>query len=186
MWRYEHEGRAYAVAIDTNGNVAAAGVMNRNFAAVRLNGTNGSEIWQREINGVGSFTDNNEVANAVAIDSGGNVAVAGVTSNKINDFGDFTVAKYSPDGTRLWMRIIDGSYIQSKDIAFAVVVDRDGDVIAAGSIQDDNSTNPDSYEHFHVIKFSGATGNTLWSKSAQDAPFGEEDIPGHAFALTGI
>lgn len=185
MWRYEREGYAFDVAIDANGNVAAAGLMNRNFAAVRLDGANGSEIWQKEINGAGNFSDVFEMANAVAVDSGGNVIVAGITSNVIANFRDFTVAKYSPDGIRLWVRIIDGTYIQSNDIANAVVVDRDGDVIAAGSIENDDPNIPSSpREHFHVIKFSGATGNTIWSKSAQDAPFGEEDIYGHAFALS--
>jgi pimeloyl-ACP methyl ester carboxylesterase len=184
MWRYEREGNAYDVAIDTNGNVAAAGLMNRNFAAVRLNGTNGSEIWQREINGAGNFSDDFEIANAVAVDAGGNVLVAGVTSNVIANFRDFTVAKYAPNGTRLWLRIIDGDFSQSNDIANAVVVDRDGDVIAAGSIEDDDPAIPGRREHFHVIKFSGATGNTLWSKSAQEKPFGEEDIYGQAFALS--
>ncbi|HZG52012.1 MAG TPA: alpha/beta fold hydrolase [Pyrinomonadaceae bacterium] len=184
MWRYEREGNAYDVAVDTNGNVAAAGLMNRNFAAVRLNGSNGSEIWQREINGAGNFSDDFEIANAVAVDAGGNVLVAGVTSNVIANFRDFTVAKYAPNGTRLWLRIIDGDFSQSNDIANAVVADSDGDVIAAGSIQDDDPAIPGRTEHFHVIKFSGTTGNTLWSKSAQEKPFGEEDTPGQAYALS--
>ncbi|MGI8641325.1 MAG: alpha/beta fold hydrolase [Pyrinomonadaceae bacterium] len=187
MWRYERGGPtydvAYDVAIDTNGNVAAAGQMNKNFVAVRLNGTNGSEIWQREINGTGNLSNvgDYDVANAVAVDSGGNVVVAGVTSNASGGPTDFTVAKYSLDGTRLWMRTIDGTS-HWQDIANAVVVDRDDNVIAAGSFQDANSFG--SVEHFHVIKFSGTTGNNLWSKPAQDVPFNGAEISGRAFALS--
>jgi parallel beta-helix repeat protein len=182
MWRYERAGSAYDVAIDTNGNVAAVGQMNQNFATVRLNGIDGSEIWQREINGTGVHSDigDFEVAHAVTTDSGGNVLAVGVTNN-LNANGDFTVAKYSLDGTRIWMRIIDGTS-HSNDVANAVVIDRDDNVIAAGSITDANPFG--SVEHFHVIKFSGTTGNNLWSKPAQDVSFNGGEIQGRAFALS--
>lgn len=120
MWRYDNPFTAYDVAVDKDGNVAGVGQMNQNFATVRLNGVDGSEIWQREINGNGTYTNHWEMANSVAIDSNGNVVVAGVTSNnspltpdvdESNNFRDFTVAKYLPNGDRQWVEIIDGQHL---------------------------------------------------------------------------
>jgi len=177
MWRYDNPYTAHDVAVDKDGNVAAVGHMNNNFAVVRLNGNNGSEIWQREINGAGVLSNSFgwEAAKAVAIDSVGNVVAAGVITSEFSHI-DFIVAKYSTEGVRLWVRTIAN---QGDDRANAVVVDKDDDVIAAGSI-----TGPGEQEQFQVFKFSGTTGNTLWSKPAQEPPLNGTPVYGQAFRLS--
>lgn len=195
QWHYEREGIGKAVAVDPFGNVAAAGIMNRNFAVTKLSGGNGGQLWQKEINGAGNFSDVFEEANAVAMDEDGSVVVAGVTSNEVANFRDFTVARYQPDGTIQWTKIIDGRFFlqtgtgmlinQSNDIAYAVTIDHEGSVIAAGSIQSDNEipANPQTQEHFHVVKIT-SDGNTVWSRAAEDPAFGQVYPRGHAFALS--
>lgn len=196
MWHYEREGYGKAVAVDPFGDVAAAGLMDRNFAAVKLRGGTGEELWLREINGAGNFSDVFEEANAVAMDKDGSVVVAGVTSNEIANFRDFTVARYFPDGRLHWTQIVNGRYRatptgtdQSDDVAYDVVIDRDGGVIAAGSVQQCNRVPCIGGEpqHFHVVKFS-RDGDAIWSRPAQDPipvpPDTPEYLRGHGFTLS--
>jgi pimeloyl-ACP methyl ester carboxylesterase/outer membrane protein assembly factor BamB len=195
-WHYEREGLGKAVAVDAFGDVAAAGIMNRNFATVKLRGASGEELWQREITGVGDFSNVFEEANAVAMDKDGSVVVAGATSNGTGNFRDFTVAKYLADGRTQWVEIVDGQFKvksrtgellnQSDDIANAVVIDKDGGVIAAGSIQSEDDipvSIPAAPQHFHVVKIA-RNGGVVWSKPAQEPPLDGEHLLGHAFALS--
>jgi hypothetical protein len=187
-------GMANGIAVDANGDVAAAGIMSRNFATVKLRGQDGQEIWHNEIDGAGNFSNDFEEANAVAIDQDGSVVAAGVTSNEIANFRDFTVAKYLPDGTTAWIEIVDGNYVlqndrgeqfnQSNDIAYAVTIDKDGNVIAAGSIQEDNDVPATGHEpeHFRVVKIA-KQGGVVWSKPADEHVIGQDYIDGHAFTV---
>jgi|GEM_PF-2551399 len=197
-WHYEHEGLAYAVAVDPFGDVAAAGLMNLNFGTVKLRGTDGSELWRKEINGTGSTTNiyGNEQANAVAMDKDGSVVAVGSTANGKDNPRDFTVVKYLADGSTDWIQIIDGFFRvtltgndASDDTANAVVIDKDGSVIAAGFVQEslDIPRRPEP-EHFHVIKIS-RNGNVVWSKPAEDPslqvpPDEPRYIRGRGFSLS--
>jgi outer membrane protein assembly factor BamB len=102
LWRTEITGdldgpdRALSVAVDADKNVIAAGWITRvvtlaDFFVVKLDGTNGDELWRREINGIGN---GNDIANRVTVDAAGDVVVAGRTSN-IGTIGDFTVVKFN-------------------------------------------------------------------------------------------
>jgi hypothetical protein len=183
-----------AVAVDPFGDVAASGIMNKNFGVVKLNGTSGLEAWQREINGAGNFSDAFEEANSVAMDSDGSVIAAGITSNRFADPRDFTVAKYTPGGDLQWVRALDGGWCeindhgevvcQSNDEAHAVALGSDGSVFAAGSLQTDgNSEVRGANEHFHVVKFS-SDGGVIWSEPAQYPLFGAEYTRGRAVTLS--
>lgn len=195
VWHYEREGYGKAVAVDPFGDVAAAGLMNRNFASVKLRGDSGEEIWQREVNGAGNFSDVFEEANAVAMDKDGSVVVVGSTSNEIGNPRDFTVARYLPDGSPHWTQIVDGRYRatpagtdQSEDVANTVVIDKDGGVIAAGSVQECHSSPCVGGEpqHFRVVKFS-RDGDAIWSRPAEDPISAGPDVPeyqrGYGFSL---
>jgi outer membrane protein assembly factor BamB len=190
VWRYEREGLAKDVAVGASGDVAAAGIMGGNFGVVKLRGDGGQELWEREIDGAGNFSHVFEEANAVAMDADGSVAVAGVTSNEVANFRDFTVAKYGPDGRVRWVEIIDGQYVlqndrgerfrQSNDIGNAVAIDSEGNVVAAGSLQEHDRIPADSNapEHFHAVKIA-REGGIIWSTSAAG-----NFVYGHAFALS--
>jgi hypothetical protein len=189
VWHYEHEGLAKAVAVNPSGDVAAAGLMSSNFGVVKLEGVSGRELWQRELDGAGNFSGVFEEANAVAIDRDGSVAVAGVTSNEVANFRDFTVARYHPDGRTHWVQIIDGPYVKfgdrgersnpSNDIANAVAIDSRGNVIAAGSVQEsDVIPSGNEPEHFYVVKIA-REGGIIWSDSAAG-----NHVDGHAWGLS--
>lgn len=194
LWHYEREGLGMAVAVDPSGDVAASGIMNKNFGVVKLHGASGVEAWQREINGAGNFSDVFEEANSVAMDSDGSVIAAGITSNSFANFRDFTVAKYTPNGDLQWLKALDGGWCeindrgervcQANDEAHAVAVGRDGSVFAAGSLQEDGtSLIRGANENFHVVKIS-RDGEVVWSRPAEEAPFGQEYTRGRALTLS--
>lgn len=192
-WHYEREGYGMSVAADRFGDVAASGIMNNNFGVVKLHGASGIEVWQRELNGNGNFTDVFEEANSVAMDSDGSVIAAGITSNRVANFRDFTVAKYTPGGALEWAQVLDGGWCeindhgeqvcQSNDEAHAVAVAKDGSVFATGFMQADGTPLiRGANEHFHVVKISRG-GELIWSKPAEEAPFNGEYTRGRGMTL---
>jgi hypothetical protein len=105
LWRQEINGTgaenypldiAEAVAVNDSGDVIAAGLIEnegnseeiRDFAVIKFRGTDGQELWRREMN-IGY--DRNE-ALAVALDRIGNVAAAGFLDPP-KDGHDFAVVK---------------------------------------------------------------------------------------------
>jgi hypothetical protein len=62
-----------------------------------------------------------DVGNAIAVDSSGNVYVAGYTRVSSWGTGDYLTIKYRPDGTLAWVRTYDGQG-NSEDIAYAIAV----------------------------------------------------------------
>lgn len=96
----------------------------------------GTQIWARRMSGNNSF--DNALANSIAVDSQGNVVVAGSFERSV-DFGggsltsaggdDVFVAKFSSSGTHIWSRRYGGS---SDDFCESVTVDGAGDIVLAG------------------------------------------------------
>ena len=67
----------------------------------------------------------------MAVDTQDNVLAAGYTENT-GTGADFTVVKFSPEGTLLWRQALNGT-ANSIDGASSMAVDTDGDVLAAGA-----------------------------------------------------
>jgi uncharacterized delta-60 repeat protein len=164
LWQRTRNGTAdgldwaFRVAVDTLGNVVAAGYITntdtgRDFTVAKF-APDGTLLWQRTGNGT---ANGNDGASSVAVDTVGNVVAAGYTRN--TDTGpDFTVAKFAPDGTLLWQGIRNGS-ANSEDQALSVAMDTLGNVVAAGFI-----THADSGPNFTVAKFA-SDGTFLWQQS---------------------
>lgn len=73
---------------------------------------------------------------------------------------DFTVIKFSGlNEIELWRQMINGTATNSLDQALAITVDRAGDVIVAGIIE-----NSGTDVTFTVVKFSGIHGTELWRR----------------------
>jgi hypothetical protein len=109
--------------------------------------SDGSAGWVRQIEG-----PNNEMAGGIAVDSAGNVVVAGSFESTVSIGGttlsgrcadidrtleqsceDIFVARYAPDGSMLWARSEGGWY---GDRATSVAAGEDGSIYVTGFVQD--------------------------------------------------
>ncbi|MBZ0136588.1 MAG: tandem-95 repeat protein [Planctomycetes bacterium] len=131
---------ANALALDASGgvyvtgkSVNAGGSGGWNYATVKYNGTTGATVWTG-----GSFDNgaavwngsgnNNDEANALALDASGNIYVTGQTYNGSNF--DFATVKYSTNGTELWAQTQNSG---GGDYAYAVATAPGNKVVVAGT-----------------------------------------------------
>ena len=141
-----------AVAVDSVGNVAAAGGP-RDFTVLKFDGLTGQGQWSQIIQGAASAFDE---SHSVALDPAGNVITAGFTSNA-GSGADFTVVKSDGiSGEVLWGQAVDGA-ANTTDEARSVAVDGAGNVVAAGFL-----SNTSTGQDFAVMKFDGLSGTERW------------------------
>ena len=183
VWRKEINGTsgiycsALAVALDSSGNVIAAGLIGNadtgeDFAVVKLAGATGADLWRTEINETGNYG----AASAVTIDASGDVVAAGsLSTSRGSTFG---VVKLSGStGSQLWRKKIRGGP-GSTGAALSVGVDSAGDVFAAGSLNN-SGTGGD----FTTVKLSGTKGAELWRREIDGAPgYGDQ---AHSLTVSG-
>lgn len=190
-WRATHaEGAAnataMAVAVELNDptgapgsaatHVAVAGYVtnasgNRDLYVARYNAVTGAQIWSQTYVGAANGDDE---ANAVAVDSQGNVIVAGEVARAAGN-SDILVAKYAAaDGTQLWVQTYagDGAADYGEDgLAHYdyydapgrqplgrrnLAVGADGSVVVGGYV-----TNVAGNLDLVVLKY-GSAGNFVW------------------------
>jgi len=114
------------------------------------------EAWSVSYNGL---ANSNDYAQGVAVDSSGNVYVAGYSFNGANH--DYYTVKYDSGGSEVW----DVSYAgpaNGYDAAWDVAVDGSGNVYVTGS-----SFNGANYDYFTIKYNSG--GSEVW-KVAYNGP----------------
>ncbi len=141
LWRtvLSDGGMAVSVAVDGAGHAVAT----TKSSVVKFDGPTGAVLWQTAL-----VSDCVLIScvSSVAIDSGGNVVAGG-------DFHGFGVVKLSgPSGAELWRQVL-GPYGKAN----AVVTDRVGDVVAAGTAR----------KRFLVVKLSGASGTVLQPRAGR-------------------
>src|SRR6266496_6819473 len=102
------------------------------LVAARPHAVQGTLLWQQNLNG--GAPNSSDEAFSVAVDDHGNVVAAGSTQNT-GTYVDFTVAKFDRDGTLLWQQNLNGTAANSFDQANSVVVDNQGNIVAAGVTQ---------------------------------------------------
>lgn len=95
-------------------------------------------------------------AAAMAVDSAGTIIVVGDIDNGSNK--DYQLVKFKADGTGLaaWAPVSYGHGSADNDIATAVAVDADDNIIVTGTVW--NGSNND----IHTIKYNGASGAVIW------------------------
>ena len=151
-------GRPNAIAAAQNGDALVVGSVTNlatfeDFVVARLDGTNGAEIWRRDLHGTAGSGDQGF---DVTLDGSGDVVAAGRTDNTGRAW-DFTVVKFSgASGTELWRYERNGTANQSEE-ARKVVIDPSGDVVAGGFLR-----NVGVGAQLGVVKLSGASGTELW------------------------
>jgi hypothetical protein len=116
---------------------------------------NGTRAWVRGFSGSGSSPD--DMAQAVAVDSAGNVYIAGVAGNPAPDLYDAAWAKYDSNGVELWRRT---SGLSGNDEAFGIAIGNGGDVYICGS-----GSGYGSLTGYMVARIDPTDGDTLWKRS---------------------
>jgi uncharacterized delta-60 repeat protein len=144
---------ATAIGVSASGDVFVAGhaiTVSSAYAVLGYSGT-GIPLWTNLYDPAPTYQDE---PSDLAVDVNGNVFVTGRASipGQGNDFG--TVA-YSGAGVPLWTNLYNASS-QSGDVAAAILVDTNGNVIVSG--YSSTSSNPD----YSIIAYS-VSGTPLWT-----------------------
>ena len=133
------------------------GITGVDMLTIKYSGSNGTMLWQKRYNGPANDDD---FANAVTVDTSGNVVVTGSSE------GDYYTAKYAAvDGALLWEQRYNGpgAFEFRNDSARAVAVDGDGNVVVTG-------TSPGFNDSCYTAKYAAVDGALLWGKRSNDSP----------------
>ncbi|MBN8680956.1 MAG: T9SS type A sorting domain-containing protein [Chitinophagales bacterium] len=196
LWSVSTGGPAHddglCVAVDATGNVVVAGyfkgatltfgstVLTSSSPSISLTemfvakfDTEGQLKWAKSAGG-----NNYDQANSAAIDTSGNIILAGTFSSSTMSFGNLSLsnssnlseaflAKYDPDGEILWARNAAGANF---DDATSVTVNQAGDIFVAGkfystTLSFGNLTISNAgADDIFLVKYN-ADGNPVWAKS---------------------
>lgn len=124
---------AYDLVLDVTGNVYVTGYsrgsgvdIQYDYATIKYN-TSGQQQWVARYNGPGNL---NDYAEAIALDSSGNVLVTGWSWGSASY--DYATVKYNNGGVEQWVARYNGPGNNS-DVAYAVVSDNSGNVYVTGT-----------------------------------------------------
>jgi len=147
----------YAMALDSSGNVYVTGDSDgsgtlSDYATIKYN-SSGSQQWVARYNGTGNKSD---WAEAIAIDSSGNVYVTG-SIDGAGTSQDYATIKYNSSGVQQWVARYIGPG-NDFDRATAIALDSWGNVYVSG-----NSYISGFYSDYATIKYSQGTSVRDWS-----------------------
>lgn len=134
------------------------------YATVAYDAT-GTQLWVRRYDGPGHASDQ---ANAIALDSDGNIYVTG-QSVGTNTY-DFATVKYLPNGVQKWVARYNGPG-NGYDVATAICVDSAKGVYVTGY-----SLGAGTSYDFATIKYDPATGSQKWA-ARYNGPGNLQDMP---------
>ncbi len=177
--------QATALAVDKAGNAYVAGYADNgasgNDCVTIKYSPAGSPLWTNVFNGTGNANDQ---AIALAVDAGGNVYVAGLTTTA-NGYTNYITLKYSSAGLPLWTNTFDGPGHHSAQPA-ALSLDGFGNVYVTGAA--DGGSSP---KVFATLMYT-TTGVPQWTNylsgagngSAQARALAVDDTGGNVY-VTG-
>jgi uncharacterized delta-60 repeat protein len=165
------EDLATELVTDGAGHVIIAGDSNDGLTGddlviFKYSGADGSLLWQQRYNGPGNGDDQ---AAGLALDSIGNVVVAGASFGLGTGLDYYTAKRAAADGALLWERRYNGTG-NYNDWPSAVAVDRGDNVVVTG-----RSAAGASYDYY-TAKYAAADGTLLWEKG-YNGPSNRDDEP---------
>ncbi len=146
-------------AVDPAGNIVVTGWAysspgnNPKITTVKYS-RDGALQWFALYDGLPYGYDSSDVGRAVALDSAGNVYVAGTTGSTTNSW--IVTIKYNQSGLQQWVKLYKG-LIGGTDNAADISADLNGDVYVLG-----NSTSSGTGTDILVLKYRGVDGMGLW------------------------
>lgn len=157
-WGGTGDDRASAVAVAPNGDVVVAGYTGsfgarggQDGVVLRLDGGSGSVVWARTWGG--AYSDS---LRAVSLVANGDVVAAGSINSASS--GDALVLRLRGDnGTEVWARTWGDTGL---DVASAIAVAANGDVLFAGYTSNNGAGNSDAF----VTRVDGGSASLVWAR----------------------
>jgi len=151
---------AFSVATDNLGNVYVAGnspgdTSANDITTIKYNSA-GQEQWVQRYNGPGNSDDGTNGTNAIAVDSSGNIYVAGWSAG--TETTDYVVIKYNNNGDQQWAQRYNGAG-NGYDAPYGIALDSSGNVYVTGA-----STGDGTGSDYTTIKYN-SDGVEQWVKS---------------------
>ncbi len=169
LWNTSYPGDARfgsasnGIAVDSTGNIYVAAntytfATMTDYATIKYD-PNGNQLWVKRYNGPANGED---IAQAIALDSLGNVLVTGTSCNDTQFFctnSDFATIEYDPTGTQLWVSRYNGGS-PGQNVPSALALDPTGNVYVTGG----SELVPGNLSSFDyaTVKYD-QTGLQLWT-----------------------
>ncbi|PCC67870.1 hypothetical protein SAMN02745121_07906 [Nannocystis exedens] len=160
-----------AVAVDAAGNAFVAGTTHGGLAGnvhigkadafIIKYAPDGAKLWSRQFG-----TNPDDRALGVAVDDAGNAVVVGLTlgsldGNAAAGIEDIFVAKFDPQGVKLWTKQFGTS---NYDSAWGVATGPNGVIVVAGTTAGSFDGNPSAGQGDALVLKLDAAGNKQWSR----------------------
>lgn len=164
LWERRYDGPSYdqpnGLALDASGNVIITGqsfdrASSFNFYTAKYAAADGAVIWEQRAGGSSSAGN---FAQAVAVDSRGDVVVTGELSGTLGRFDYYTIKYAGADGRKIWDKTYDGP-THDNDNATAVTVDDLDNVIVSGV-----STGGEGWGDIYTAKYAANNGALIWEQ----------------------
>ena len=178
-------GNVYVTGI-TDGTLPGSPVTNQgayDFFLVKYNST-GENVWTRQMG-----SPNNDTVSGVAVDSEGNIYVAGRTGGTLpgspttyQGGNDIFLVKYNSTGDNVWTRQMGSP---NSDTVSGVAVDSEGNIYVAGYTLGTLPGSPTTHRggaDIFLVKYN-STGDSVWTRQ-MGSPF-NDTVSGVAVDTTG-
>ncbi|MGH2575376.1 MAG: T9SS type A sorting domain-containing protein, partial [Ignavibacteria bacterium] len=122
------------IKVDVSRNVYVTGYStesgsNKDYTTIKYD-SSGATLWVAVYNGPGNHEDK---ANSITLDNEGNILVTGTSRNTSSSSSqDYATVKYDTGGVQQWAARYNGTG-NSVDIAYAVAIGNDNEVLVTGS-----------------------------------------------------